>query len=77
MKKKVSLVDKESTIIEALSYLKLLLIKFPLHRYNNTKHTKNQVEELKQNMTGTEIVEFQDFSENYTCLLPREIQSLH
>ena len=31
----------------------------------------------KENITGEHIIKVQNFSQNYTCLLPDEIQSLH
>ena len=52
------------------------LCDFPRHRFNvnHTRSVWNQVEEFLENDA---VVKIQDFSENYTCLLPKEVQSLH
>ena len=34
-------------------------------------------DEVVSNITDTVLLKIHDFSENYTCLLPDEIQSLH
>ena len=52
------------------------LCDFPRHRFNvnHTRSVWNQVEEILENDA---VVKIQNFSENYTCLLPKEVQSLH
>ena len=61
---------------DMLERLKLLLIKFPIHWFN-VEHTKNQIDMLQMQLQENEIIKIQDFSENYKCLLPDEIQSMH
>ena len=76
-KKKLALVDKLLPINEMLTLLKLGLKQFPRHRFN-VEHTKSVTECVMSNLCdSTDIFKYQDFSENYTCLLPNEIQSLH
>ena len=41
---------------------------------NHTRSVWNQVEKFLENNA---VVKIQDFSENYTCLLPKDVQSLH
>ena len=55
--------------------LKICLKDFPRHGFN-ASYAKawNQV---YANLKENSIVKIEDFSENYTCLLPHEIQSLH
>ena len=40
-------------------------------------HTKEVFNKCKQNLCNCQILKVQDFSENYTCLVPDEVQSLH
>ena len=49
---------------------------FLCHRFN-VSHTATMVENLFATLQPQEIVLIQDFSENYTCLLPDEPQSSH
>ena len=76
VKKKVGLVDKHIPVSEILDHLKLMLVKFALHRFN-VQHTKDQMDLLQAHWKEDEIIKVQDFSENYKCLLPNEIQSMH
>ena len=74
-KKKVGLADKYLQLEEFSTLLKKVLKDFPCHRYSIT-HSDNTIEQLKENITGENIIKVPDFSDNYTCLLPDEIQSL-
>ena len=49
---------------------------FPRHCYNVT-HIANTYNQFIEYLTESMILKMQDFSENYTCLVPHEIQSLH
>ena len=48
---------------------------FPRHCYNVT-HTAKTYDQLIENLTENMILKIHYFSENYTCLVPHEIQSL-
>ena len=74
--KKIALVDKAAPLSSLKEEFKMKLNGFPLHRFN-VYHTKEQIENLLENLKPNEIVKFQDFSQNYTCLLPEEIMSIH
>ena len=52
------------------------MIFFPKHWYNNA-HTKEVYKQAINNPCPGQIIKAQDFSENYTCLVPDEVQSLH
>ena len=75
-KKKMALVDKMVKLDALVHLLKLKLNDFPRHRFN-VQHTSEVYDELVSNLDDHTIVKVHDFSENYTCLLPDEIQSLH
>ena len=75
-KKKLKLVDKMLTPIELVLLLKEKLNKFPMHRFN-VQQTAKTYEKIISNLDEHSILKIHDFSENYTCLLPEEIQSLH
>ena len=75
-KKKIALVDKAAPLSSLKEEFEMKLNGFPLHRFN-VYHTKEQIENLLENLKPNEIVKFQDFSQNYTCLLPEEIMSIH
>ena len=47
-----------------------------MHRFN-VQHTARTFDNLINNLNENSIIKIHDFSENYTCLLPEEIQSLH
>ena len=49
---------------------------FPQHRYI-VNHTSNTYDQAINALSEGTIVKIQDFSENYTCLLPNEIMSIH
>ena len=57
-------------------FFKKLTTPFLLHRFN-VCHTNSMIEHLERNLSPNEILVIQDFSENYSCLLPDEPQSLH
>ena len=75
-KKKLKLQDKMMKLTELIALLKLQMQKFPMHRFN-VKHTAETFENLINNLDDTRILKIHYFSENYTCLLPEEIHSLH
>ena len=75
-KKKMALVDKMMKPDELVHLLKTKLMDFPRHRFN-VQHTSEVYDELVSNLDDQTILKVHDFSENYTCLLPDEIQSLH
>ena len=75
-KKKLKLVDKILTPSELVLLLKSKLDKFPVHRFN-VQHTAKTYDNIISNLDEHSILKIHDFSENYTCLLPEEIQSLH
>ena len=56
--------------------LKELMETFSRHCFNNC-HTKNVYREAVNALTPRQLVKVQDFSENYTCLVPDEVQSLY
>ena len=49
---------------------------FLRHCFKNC-HTKNVYQEVINTVTPGQLVKVQDFSENYTCLVPDGVQSLH
>ena len=75
-KKKLELVDKMLTLEELVQLLKLKMEGFPQHRFN-VQHTAKTYDQLVFNLNENNLLKIHDFSENYTCLLPIEIQSLH
>ena len=52
------------TLNEIPVLFKFKLKDFPCHRFTI-------------NHTESKVIKIQDFSENYTCLLPNEVQSMH
>ena len=77
VKKKLALVDKYLQLDEVVDCLREKMSDFPRHRFN-MQHTQYVWEQLEDNLEeGGTIVKIQDFSENYTCLLPEEAQSIH
>ena len=50
--------------------------KFPVHRFN-VQQTAKAYDKIIANLNEHSILKIHDFSENYACLLPKEIQSLH
>lgn len=75
-KKKIALVDKWLTVQELIKLLKSKLVDFPRHRFN-VQHTQEMYDRMVDQLDDNTILKIHDFSENYTCLLPEEIQSLH
>ena len=75
-KKKIHLVDKFVTLPELIELLKICLKDF-LRYVLNASYTKTLWNQVYANLRENLIVKIQDFPENYTCLLPQEIQSLH
>ena len=64
------------TMNEAVDLLKKAMIDFPRQSFNHY-HTKEVFNTCKLNLGIDQILKVQDFSENYTCLVPDEVQSLH
>ena len=56
--------------------VKMAMVDFPRHIFNHY-HTKEVFRSTKEGLIEGQILKIQDFSENYTCLVPDEIQSLH
>ena len=52
------------------------MIFYPKHRYKNA-HTKEVYKQTIKNLCPGQIIKVKDFSENYTCLVSDEVQSLH
>ena len=52
------------------------LCDFPRHRFN-VNHTRTVWNQVKEFLENDAVVKIQDSPENYTCLLPKEVQSLH
>ena len=75
-KKKLKLLDKMMKPKELIDLLKLKPEKFAMHRFN-VEHTAKNFDSLVNNLNVNSILKIHSFSENYTCLLPEEIQSLH
>ena len=61
---------------ELLDLLKNKLEQFPRHRFN-VQQTAKTYDKLVANLNEHNILKIHDFSENYMCLLPEEILSLH
>ena len=76
IKKKLCLVTERITMSNLIDLLKKSMIDFPRHRFNHY-HTKEVFSKCKSNLQHDQILKVQDFSENYTCLVPDEVQSLH
>ena len=75
-KKKLTLVSKSMEVGQYENLLNQQLQPFITHRFN-VHHTKEMLQHLFNTLRENEIVLIQDFSENYTCLLPDEPQSIH
>ena len=68
-KKKMSLVTERYKIVELLQILKCAMVDFPRHRFNHY-HTKGVYQSAIDALNPGQIVKIQDYSENYTCLVP-------
>ena len=75
-KNNLGLVTDRCTINALLETLKELMETFPRHRFNNCQ-TESVYREAINALTPRQLVKVQDFSENYTCVVPDEVQSLH
>jgi hypothetical protein len=75
-KKKTKLVDESLTPSQLPNLLKCQLADFPRHRLN-VSHTGKLWDDIEINLGDASIVKIQDFSENYTHLLPDEIYEIH
>ena len=75
-KKKMQLVDKHVTPLQLTDLLKTKMEKFLHHRFS-VEQTAKTYEQIIANLNESTIFKIHDFSENYTCLLPDEIQSIH
>lgn len=75
-KKKIQLIEKNVTPKSLVELLKEKLKGFACHRFN-VSHTNRTYDQAIAGMSDKTIIKIQDFSENYTCLLPDEIMSIH
>ena len=75
-KKKLALVTDCYIICGLFRTLKATMIFFPRHRYNNA-YTKEVYKQAINNVCPGQMIKVEDFSKNYTCLVPDELQSLH
>ena len=75
-KKKLKLVDNMLTTSQLVELLKNQLKKFALHQFNVQKTTKTY-DNILTNLDQYSTLKIHDFSENYTCLLPEEVQSIY
>ena len=75
-KTKLKVLDKMMKPKELVDSLKFKLEKFAMHRFN-VEHTTKTFGNLVNNLNVNSILKIYDFSEDCTCLLPEEIQSLH
>ena len=76
VKKKLSLVEKYLILPELIDLLRKELHDFLRHRFN-VNYTRNLWNQVEEHLNEKMIVKIQDFSENYTCLLLHEVQSMH
>ena len=75
-KKKIQLVEKNVTPKMFVAVPKEKLKRFACHRFN-VSHANHTFDQAVACMLDKKIIKIQDFSENYTCLLPEEIISIH
>ena len=75
-KKKLKLVDNMLTTSQLVELLKNQLKKFALHQFNVQQTTKTY-DNILTNLDQYSTLKIHDFSENYTCLLPEEVQSIY
>ena len=68
--------EKYLILPERIDLLRKKLHDFPRHRFN-VNYTRNLWNQVEEHLNEKMIVKIQDFSENYTCLLPHEVQSMH
>ena len=64
------------TTSQLVELLKNQLKKFALHQFNIQQTTKTY-DNILANLDQYSVLKIHDFSENYTYLLPEEIQSIH
>ena len=74
--KKTQLVDKHLALKELCELFKNKTGNVPRHQYN-VAHTANTYDQLIENLTKKMILKIHHFSEDYTSLVPNEVQSLH
>lgn len=74
--KRLSLVTKKGTLSAFIETLKKLLEPFSLHRFM-AGHQSEQYRLAAQNLGVDEVLSIMDFSENYSVIVPKEVQSLH
>jgi hypothetical protein len=75
-KKKLKLVDKSTTPGEMFSCLKNLLQTYPSHQFR-ANWQNQQLRELVENLPVGHALAVHDYSENYTCTMQDQIQSLY
>ena len=75
-KKKLQLVDKLTTPGGMFSHFKNLLLTYPSHQFR-ANWQNQQLRELVENLPVGRAVAVDDYSENYTCSMQDQIQSLY
>lgn len=75
-KKKLKLVDKLTSPGEMFSCLKNLLQTYPSHQFR-AKWQNQQLRDIVENLPIGHTVAVHDYSENYTCTMQDQIQSLY
>ena len=74
-KNKIQLVEKNVTPKMFVAVLNEKLKGFACHQFN-VSYTNHNFDQEVTDMTDKTFIKIQDFSENYTCLLPEEIMSI-
>ena len=62
-------------LTDVVTLFKTKLEKFPMHRFS-VQNTAKTFDNLVNNLDKHSILKIHDFSENYICLLPEEIQTM-
>ena len=75
-KKKIQLVEKNVTLKMFVTVWEEKLKGFACYQFN-VSHTNHTFDQAVAGMSDKTIIKIQDFSKNYTCLLPEEIMSIH
>ena len=74
-KNQIQLVEKNVTPKMFVAVLKEKFKGFACHQFN-VSYTNHNFDQEVTDMTDKTFIKIQDFSENYTCLLPEEIMSI-
>ena len=75
-KNKVALFSERITISQFFTSLIEAMQDFARHHFNHV-HTKEMYKMAVEGLQEGQMIKVQDFSANYTCLFPDEVQSLH